>query len=99
MSRLKALVKEPLFHFLLIGLVLFTAFGLQQEESSDEAANRILVNVGVELGQLMFVAVILLLIAILCRIRQQWPFWIRQLPAYGIGGLSAFWVIERVSGF
>ncbi len=56
-------------------------------------------NVGVELGQLMFVAVVLLLIAILRRTRQQWPFWIRQLPAYGIGGLSAFWVIERVSGF
>lgn len=34
MSRLKALIKEPLLHFLLIGAVLFTAFGLQQEESS-----------------------------------------------------------------
>ncbi len=46
MSRLKALVKEPLVHFLLIGAVLFTAFGLQQEKNSDETTNSIRVNVG-----------------------------------------------------
>jgi hypothetical protein len=45
MGRLKALIKEPLFHFLLIGAVLFTAFGLKQD-GNDEAANRILVNAG-----------------------------------------------------
>jgi hydrogenase/urease accessory protein HupE len=56
-------------------------------------------NVGVELGQLMFIAVILILIEVLCRMRKEWPAWIRQLPAYGIGGLAAFWLIERVSGF
>ena len=41
-----ALIKEPLVHFLFIGAVLFAAFGLQQEESSDEVTNRILVNAG-----------------------------------------------------
>jgi len=56
-------------------------------------------NVGVELGQLMFVAVILVLIELLRRIRTEWPVWIRQLPAYGIGGLASFWLIERVTGF
>jgi hydrogenase/urease accessory protein HupE len=56
-------------------------------------------NLGVELGQIMFVAAVLLLIAVLRRIRLAWPPWIRQVPAYGIGGLAAFWVIERVSGF
>jgi hypothetical protein len=45
MGRLKALIKEPLFHFLLIGAVLFTAFGLKQD-GNDEATNRILVNAG-----------------------------------------------------
>ncbi len=45
MSRLKALIKEPLLHFLLIGVVLFTAFGLKQD-GNNEAANRILVNAG-----------------------------------------------------
>jgi len=56
-------------------------------------------NVGVELGQLMFVAAILVLIAVLHGFRKQWPLWMRQLPAYGIGGLAAFWLIERVNGF
>jgi len=56
-------------------------------------------NVGVELGQLMFVAVILVLIELLRRIRTEWPAWVRQLPAYGIGGLASFWLIERVTGF
>jgi len=45
MGRLKALVKEPLFHFLLIGAVLFSAFGLRQD-GNNEAVNRILVNTG-----------------------------------------------------
>jgi len=45
MGRLKALIIEPLFHFLLIGAVLFTAFGLKQD-GTDETTNRILVNAG-----------------------------------------------------
>ncbi len=45
MSRLKALWKEPLVHFLLIGAVLFTVFELRQEEVS-AAPNRILVDAG-----------------------------------------------------
>jgi len=56
-------------------------------------------NVGVELGQLMFIAVILLFIEFLRRIRADWPEWNRQVPAYGIGGMAAFWLIERLSGF
>jgi len=47
----------------------------------------------------MFVAVILVLIELLRRIRTEWPVWIRQLPVYGIGGLASFWLIERVAGF
>ena len=45
MGRFKALIKEPLFHFLLIGAVLFTAFGLKQD-GNDETTNGILVNAG-----------------------------------------------------
>jgi hydrogenase/urease accessory protein HupE len=56
-------------------------------------------NVGVELGQLLFIAVILLCIAVLKKIRSDWPDWTRQLPAYGIGGMAAFWLIDRLSGF
>jgi hypothetical protein len=45
MSSFKALSREPLVHFLLIGAVLFTAFELRQEEGS-AAPNRILVDAG-----------------------------------------------------
>jgi len=43
---LNALWKEPLVHFLLIGVVLFTAFELRQEEEGSAASNRILVDTG-----------------------------------------------------
>jgi len=56
-------------------------------------------NVGVELGQLMFIAVVLLFISILRRVRKEWPDWARQIPAYGIGGMAAFWLLERLSRF
>jgi len=45
MNRLKALWKEPLVHFLLIGTVLFTVFELRREEGNT-APNRILVDAG-----------------------------------------------------
>ena len=56
-------------------------------------------NVGVELGQLMFVMLMLAIIVALGRLRVQWPAWSRQLPAYGIGSMAALWLIQRVSGF
>ena len=56
-------------------------------------------NVGVELGQLIFVAVVLAVIAPLRRIRIAWPVWVRQAPAYMIGTMAMFWCVERVSGF
>jgi hydrogenase/urease accessory protein HupE len=56
-------------------------------------------NVGVEIGQLLFIGVILVMVLALRRLRLEWPAWIRQAPAYGIGGIAAFWLIERVAGF
>jgi len=56
-------------------------------------------NVGVELGQILFVAAILVLVFVLQKLRTSWPAWSRQLPAYGIGAMAAFWFVERVSGF
>jgi hydrogenase/urease accessory protein HupE len=54
-------------------------------------------NVGVELGQLMFIAAVLLAWSVLKRIR--WPDWAWGVPVYAIGSLAAFWTIERVAGF
>ena len=56
-------------------------------------------NVGVELGQLLFIAAILALVMALRKVRIEWPAWARQIPAYGIGSIAAFWFIERVAGF
>ncbi|MEH6650725.1 MAG: HupE/UreJ family protein [Motiliproteus sp.] len=56
-------------------------------------------NVGVELGQLLFVAAMLIILVLLAKIRRQWPLWLRRLPAYGIGSIASFWLIERIAGF
>ena len=56
-------------------------------------------NVGVELGQLLFIAAVLALLAVVRKVRIEWPAWAHQLPAYGIGSIAAFWFIERVAGF
>ena len=54
-------------------------------------------NVGVELGQLAFIAGVLLAWAVLKRI--SWPQWAWRGPVYAIGSMAAFWTIERISGF
>ncbi len=56
-------------------------------------------NVGVELGQLAFIAVVLIITFVLKRLYRKWPAWLAQVPAYGIGGIAALWLIERVVGF
>jgi HupE / UreJ protein len=55
-------------------------------------------NVGVEIGQLMFVAVVLALGWALRQLQVRWPRWAEPLPAYAIGTIAAFWFIERTSG-
>lgn len=56
-------------------------------------------NVGVELGQLIFVAAALMVIALLKRLGNQWPHWMVQVPAYSIGSIAAYWCFDRISGF
>jgi hydrogenase/urease accessory protein HupE len=56
-------------------------------------------NVGVEIGQLLFVAVALALIAGARRIRLAWPRWAELVPPYAIGSVAMFWAIQRVSAF
>jgi hypothetical protein len=55
-------------------------------------------NLGVEIGQLMFVAVVLALAWALAQLQVRWPRWAQPLPAYAIGTIAAFWFIERASG-
>jgi hydrogenase/urease accessory protein HupE len=59
----------------------------------------LLFNVGVELGQLAFVAAALVLFTLLRRVVESPPVWARLAPAYGIGALATFWTLERVASF
>ncbi|MCB1688174.1 MAG: HupE/UreJ family protein [Halioglobus sp.] len=54
-------------------------------------------NIGVELGQLGFVAVILLLERMLESARVAWPRWVIMAPGYAVGAMGAFWTIQRVA--
>jgi len=55
-------------------------------------------NVGVEIGQILFVLVVLAIIKLLS-FKKDWPLFIRKVPAYAIGSLASFWMIERVLAF
>ena len=56
-------------------------------------------NVGVETGQLLFVAVVLSLIALLRRLPLTAPAGAWRVAPYMIGSLAAFWTIQRVMSF
>ncbi len=59
----------------------------------------LLFNVGVKIGQLVFVAVAVGFIAALSRLRLTWPKWAEAIPPYAIGSLAMFWVIQRIAAF
>jgi len=52
-------------------------------------------NVGVELGQIVFVVLILLVYRSLKILTFRWPWWVEFVPGYTIGSLGAFWTIQR----
>ena len=56
-------------------------------------------NLGVEAGQLMFIAAALSFIAVIRRMRIPSPRWTELIPAYAIGTLAMFWVIQRIMAF
>ena len=55
-------------------------------------------NVGIELGQIAFVLVLLVAGALLRRIGTPLPAWSPRVAVYGIGCLSAYWVLDRLAG-
>jgi hydrogenase/urease accessory protein HupE len=54
-------------------------------------------NVGVELGQLGFIALVLALERSFRILEVRWPRWVEMLPGYTVGSLGAFWTIQRVA--
>jgi len=60
-------------------------------------------NVGVEIGQLMFVGAVLTVIAVGWRagqrLRVSQAAWLWRIAPYAIGSLASFWLVERVAAF
>jgi hydrogenase/urease accessory protein HupE len=56
-------------------------------------------NVGVEIGQLLFVAAVLALAFGFRRWVLRARGWLRWVPPYVIGGIASLWVVERVAAF
>jgi len=73
-----------------------TDIGLPQDEV---ALSLVAFNLGVEVGQLMFIVGVLIACAILRRVGLAKWRWGLQLPAYSIGAVAAFWFIQRVVSF
>lgn len=57
----------------------------------------LLFNLGVEAGQLLFIAALLLLRAAILRLAPRLPPALVRLPTYGIGAAAAFWLIQRMA--
>ncbi|GMQ75123.1 MAG: HupE/UreJ family protein [Gammaproteobacteria bacterium] len=60
-------------------------------------------NVGVEIGQVFFIASVFAVMALARKIARRIdvarPTWARAVPPYVIGSVSAFWVIQRLAAF
>jgi len=54
-------------------------------------------NVGVEIGQLAFVTMLIGVIAAVRKVPS--PRWAEAVPAYAIGAVAMFWVLERIAAF
>ncbi len=53
-------------------------------------------NLGVEIGQLAFVLLVVLLERSFRTLEIRWPRWVQALPGYTVGSLGAFWTIQRL---
>lgn len=56
-------------------------------------------NLGVEVGQLFFVAGLLLGARLIALAWKRRPEWTSQVLPYAIGGVAMAWVVERIAGF
>jgi len=82
---------------LLHGLGFASVLGELGVSPGERIAGLIFFNLGVEIGQLMFVAVVLSLLWLARLARFDSP--LRTAVLYGVGTLGMFWTYERVAGF
>jgi len=70
-----------------------TAMGLPKAEIP---LALLLFNVGVEIGQLAFVLLVVLLERAFGTLEIRWPRLIQALPGYAVGSFGAYWTIQRI---
>jgi hypothetical protein len=63
--------------------------------SGDIPQSLLFFNLGVEAGQLAFVAVFLTFVYSLRSLEIRWPAWAQRVPAYAIGSVASFWFLQR----
>jgi hydrogenase/urease accessory protein HupE len=60
-------------------------------------------NVGVELGQLLFIASVFVVMALARQFMRRsgmgQPAWAWRIPPYAIGSVAMFWVLQRIAAF
>lgn len=71
-----------------------TAMGLPRAEIP---LALLLFNIGVELGQIAFVVLVILLERAVRALQVQWPRLVAVLPGYVVGSLGAYWTIQRTA--
>jgi hydrogenase/urease accessory protein HupE len=57
----------------------------------------LLFNAGVEIGQVGFVILAILLARSFEMLRMQWPAWVERAPGYVVGICGAYWTIQRTA--
>ena len=71
-----------------------TALGLSHTEIPEAL---LLFNVGVEIGQIFFVLLMIVLEQSFQTLEIRWPRSVAALPSYTVGSLGACWTIQRVA--
>jgi hypothetical protein len=82
---------------LLHGLGFASVLGELGVAPGERIAGLVFFNVGVEIGQLMFVVAVSGLMWLASRARFEAP--LRTAALYGVGILGVFWTFERVASF
>ena len=70
-----------------------TSMGLPQSEIP---VALLFFNVGVEIGQILFILLMLALARSFRVLEIKWPRWVEAVPGYAVGSLGAMWTIDRV---
>jgi HupE / UreJ protein len=90
-AHIKRLIRAPLLHFFLLGAALFGCAGALAQVGLPQKAIPValfMFNVGVEVGQLIFVGFALAATALLPRLPLPQCPWMRYVATYAIGALA-----------